>query len=616
MIRRTALLLAALLMAGCASPGGQPSPSPTPTPIAATPQPTTPVVARPMVRDFCWPFLMDQFGHDGPAAMAAEVMAGTITIKPFAPFALPADPTWSEAPYEAHRTWRFNYHSLRWLLPLLVTGGETGDAAMLDTAARLLRDWVESNPREASPDEMAWDDHAAAWRALVFACAAEPIGNPAWLTAAMETHAAALMDVDFRAVAGNLALNQDAGLLLMGCLIDRPTWVEAAIGALVPHVTESVDVEGVSNEQSVQYHRYNLLNYRRVLSYLDWCELRLPDVEGRIARMSEFLAYAADPLGRLLQIGDSIIVPAQDIGDPATRYTATGGKTGEPPAERLRVYEGGYAFLRSGWGQEEISYFGETLVAFRFGPARALHGHADHGAPILVSHGSRLLVDPGSKTLLAGAERDWVMSRDAHNLVVIDGRNWVATAGAPLQTACNDGTRFQGTVAGDGYGGATVRRTIAFDATARVTLLVDEVRQHSNTTPIATRALFHTAAGATISIDGDEALITPPDGPGRLLLRSLLPGTTPSVIRGSRDPLQGYVVDEDRLVEAPVLSLAQRTVRPRWMTLLVPYAVEAPEIRVVRVVGGADWLVELVIDGRTLRFDAAGTDCGVTPLTP
>ena len=52
------------------------------------------------------------------------------------------------------------------------------------------------------------------------------------------------------------------------------------------------------------------------------------------------------------------------------------------------------------------------------------------------------------------------------------------------------------------------------------------------------------------------------------------------------------------------------------MTLLAPYAIEAPEIRVVRVVGGADWLVELVIDGRTLRFDAAGTDCGVTPLTP
>ena len=160
-----------------------------------------------------------------------------------------------------------------------------------------------------------------------------------------------------------------------------------------------------------------------------------------------------------------------------------------------------------------------------------------------------------------------------------------------------------------------MRRTIAFDATACVTLLVDEVRQHSSTAPIATRALFHAAAGATITIEGDEALITPPDGPGRLLVRSLLPGATASVIRGGRDPLQGYVVDEDRLVEAAVLSLAQRAVRPRWMTLLVPYAIEAPEIRVVRVVGGTDWLVELVIDGRTLRFDAPATDCGVR-LTP
>ena len=607
-LRRGLLVaLVALSLGACLAPAT--STPPTPTPLPEQPAATLPVVTRPMNRDFCWPFLMDQFGHDRPGTMADEVMAGTITIEPFAPFPLPADPTWTEAPYEGHRTWRFNYHSLRWVLPLLLIGSETGDRAMLDEAGRLLRDWVETNPRAGAPDEMAWDDHAAAWRALVFACAVEPIGKPVWLTTAMERHADALMDIDFRAVAGNLALNQDAGLIVMGCLLDQLDWIGSAISSLIPHVTESVDADGVSNEQSIQYQRYNLLNYRRVLSYVDWCARDLPEVEQRIDRMDDFLAYATDPLGRLLQIGDSIIVPAQDIGDPATRYVATAGAAGEAPTERLKIYPGGYAFLRSGWGEGVTRFKDETLFAFRFGPGRALHGHADHGAPILVSHGSRLLVDPGSKTLLDGDARDWVMSRDAHNAVVIDGRSWVASAGAAITTTCNDGRRFLGTVSGDGYGGATVSRTIAFDAEARVALLVDEVRQHDRRDALAARALFHAEAGATISIDGERATVTPASGEGRLLILSLTPGATATVIRGATDPLQGYVVDENRLVPAPVLSLARREVGPQWMTLILPYHdARLPVVVIERVRSGADWEVQLRLDGEPLRF-AAATDC-------
>lgn len=607
MRRAAAAVLIAVLLGGCAP---HTSRQPAGTPYDPTPMPTTPVVDRPIDRDFCWPFLMEQFGHTRPGEMADEVMAGTITIDPFPPFALPADPTWSETPYEGHRTWRFNYHSLRWILPLLLVGSGTGDAAMLGEAERLLRDWVETNPRGAAPDEMAWDDHAAAWRALVFACAVEPLGAPAWLIGAMEAHAEALMDIDFRAVAGNLALNQDAGLLLMGCLIDRPTWIEAALRALVPHVAESVDEEGVANEQSIQYHRYNLLNYRRVLSYVGWCDRSLPEVEARVARMSEFMAHAADPLGRLLQIGDSIVVPVEDLGDPLTRYVATNGLHGEPPATRLRVYPAGYAFLRSGWGSER-GFGDETLMAFRFGPARILHGHADHGAPILVSHGSRLLVDPGSKTLLEGEARDWVMSREAHNLVTIDGRSWVASAPAPMTTICNDQRRFLGTVEGDGYGGATVRRTIAFDADARIALLVDEVRQTSGTAAVTARSLFHAEAGASIEIDGSRATITPAAGSGRLLIVELLAGAEAQVTSGQVAPRQGWVVREAALVPAPTLTLARTAVRPRWMTLLVPYAVSAPMVVVERVVGGADWSVELTVDGRPLRFDAHASDCGL-----
>ena len=46
--------------------------------------------------------------------------------------------------------WLFNYHALRWVLPLLQAGRETrADAAYRTRASFLLKDWLASNPRSS-----------------------------------------------------------------------------------------------------------------------------------------------------------------------------------------------------------------------------------------------------------------------------------------------------------------------------------------------------------------------------------------------------------------------------------------------------------------------------------
>ena len=74
---------------------------------------------------------------------------------------LPTNPTWREQPFNGDLNWLFNYHALRWVLPLLQAGRDTGDPAYTDSgrvpAEGLARD--QSAVQHRAPP-MAWNDMA------------------------------------------------------------------------------------------------------------------------------------------------------------------------------------------------------------------------------------------------------------------------------------------------------------------------------------------------------------------------------------------------------------------------------------------------------------------------
>ena len=84
----------------------------------------------------------------------------------------------------------------------------------------------------------------------------------AWVRDALRTHGAVLADPAFYVDHGNHALNQSRGLLAAGCILGRRDWQRLAARRIAALLAESVDRQGVTNEQSVYYQLYNLEAYR------------------------------------------------------------------------------------------------------------------------------------------------------------------------------------------------------------------------------------------------------------------------------------------------------------------------------------------------------------------
>ena len=194
--------------------------------------------------DPCWHRRRPGVVHDGPAAgrgvqlrhrrpwrwlKADRIMARHLQLGTHPDWILPVNPTWREQPFNADLNWLFNYHALRWLLPLLQAGRDTGDTTYTARAEFLLKDWLASNPSvpvcheaglERHGDRVPGDPSWPVRRAIS--------GRPSWLLAGLKTHGTALADPKFYVWHGNHALNQVIGLVDVACVLANATWKTVA----------------------------------------------------------------------------------------------------------------------------------------------------------------------------------------------------------------------------------------------------------------------------------------------------------------------------------------------------------------------------------------------------
>ena len=319
------------------SPGATPPPD-GPSIVATTTAPP---------REACAPL-----GND-----AAALMADRYTFHPHATVRLPHDPTWAENPLK-DGNWQYQFHSLRFLRTLIGAWRDTGDIAYRDRAIELLRDWLADNPRTGSPSPYSWNDHSTAWRAMTMACVAEAIGLPDWLASGLRLHGTTLADPDFYVRVGNHALNQAIGLLDVGCVLGRADWMTLARSRIATLVTTSVDAEGVSNEQAVEYQAYNQRYYTAAGRRLQECGLTRPSGFDRVPKMTTFLVHATLPNGEYETIGDTAPVVS----------SFPGRSTGSRPSTNRVIYRNaGWAFARTGWGTARpVSYTHLTLPPSRW----------------------------------------------------------------------------------------------------------------------------------------------------------------------------------------------------------------------------------------------------------
>ncbi len=543
--------------------------------------------------------------YDTPAkalVMADRIMARHLQLGTHPDWILPVDPTWREQPFDGDLNWLFNYHALRWLLPLLQAGRDTGSTAYTTRASFLLKDWLASNPRSSTATKMAWNDMATGFRASVMACATRDLGTPSWLITGLRAHGTALADPSFYVWQGNHALNQVIGLVDVGCVLVNATWKSTALTRMAALIAESVDAEGVTNEQSVGYQMYNWYHYERARRHLTACNLAVPSAFARVTKMPEFLAYATGPDGKYVQLGDTDLQVAKPIPDTYAEFAATAGASGPKPPALIRRYAAGYLFARSGWGDTR-PFAGETLITMRFGPGLKLHGHMDGQSLTLTSLGRRLLVDPGKYTYTPGAWKDWFESRAAHSVVVVDGLTYDARLATSFGSVAKSNAYYV-SMTNTGYPGVANRRRVVWSR-ATDYLIVDDVLSSSVTRTF--RQTWHLARGSAPTISGNR-LDTRFTGTNIAVVQ-LLGKPSLRILTGKTSPIQGWVSEAYNVkFSAPVLQASVSARAARFLTLLVPYTGTKPVIagRIVSLTS-AGYVVDVTIGTHTERVTLASS---------
>jgi hypothetical protein len=115
-------------------------------------------------------------------------------------------------------------------------------------------------------------------------------------------------------------------------------------------------------------------------------------------------------------------------------WAGSGGTLGTVPDRRVSLYQAGYAFGRSGWGEGSRPFSQESFYSLRYGPGRQLHGHEDHTSLTYVARGRDILIDGGHPGYVNGVWRVWARSEFAHNVMTVPTAKPLLTANAKLSS--------------------------------------------------------------------------------------------------------------------------------------------------------------------------------------
>ncbi len=270
-------------------------------------------------------------------AIADEIMAGQLTIAPFA--AVTVDPNqdgdvnWAMNPF-GNPTWGQDFRSGGWIEDLVaayLAGGPEASAYQA-RAKQLAAGWLRALPPSGRDPQ-------------TLVCIAQAFPGQAWINDQIPP------TVDYYAAhwmgAWNHGLMQDIKLLRIGCGYppgafggDALRWRQTAVAQLTdafePNpLGPAIDPQGAVNEQATLYENFVYTLWQTALPALAACGDQLPGwITARIAKLPAFLGSATEPDGDLVQIGDSY------VERPAT--SAHGSAL-------VSVYpQAGYVFGRSG----------------------------------------------------------------------------------------------------------------------------------------------------------------------------------------------------------------------------------------------------------------------------
>ena len=230
---------------------------------------------------------------------------------------------------------------------------------------------------------------------------------------------------------GNWRAMEMAGLahiaMLFPFLREADEWGKRAFAVLEAELDNQIYADGFQFELSTNYHDVVIVNYHRVFATARAMGYAVPEgLAKKLLRLFELDIHVTCPDGRYPDLNDggrSSLAYWCSIGlnyfpdHPAIRYFATEGREGRPPAyTSIALPYAGLAFMRTGWGKEDLWCF------FDGGDFGRGHQHEDKLNVLLSAYGKNLLLDAGNYAYDNSDMRRFVLDTRSHNCALVDER--------------------------------------------------------------------------------------------------------------------------------------------------------------------------------------------------
>src|SRR5579864_2210437 len=553
-------------------------------------------------------------------AQADQLLANKYAFSGFPTATLPANLTWKEDPFH-NPSWALKLHQMYWTEPLWYAYVTTGQAKYKDRYVALLQSWYSKNPQSNPPSIWSWSQHGVAIRSMVISCALQRGITYSWTRTMAQQHAAKLMQSSFYLQTGNRALDQDIGLLDLGCApYGTSSWKTTAVSRMNSWATHDVDSQGVSQEQS---DGYNLYVYKRLDlagRALARCGISSGTVSSQDQKMVDFIANAETPQGYTINFGDTgtTRIP-YDFNNRASPFdwVSSNGAPGStmPTLPLYAIYGAGYAFFRSSWG-DTGTVADQTHIMVRFGAGRANHGHEDAGEVTLEAYGNKLLLDSGGPYIYDDTNpyRQYFESERANNEVTIDQIPMRPDLWAYDKGESHDANMDFISVMHLKYKSVTTWRRVLYDRRLNVMLVDDSVVCYG---PVAFRQNWHLRKDAVVHW-GYGGFYTTSSG-SNVTISQLIGGKTQVVHSGATNPIQGWVTEgSNSKYAAPVVQVTFVGRSTRYLTMIVP----SPAGSTLRTattsnlsVSANGYSVDITVGGMTDHVDVSQTSAALTVLS-
>ncbi len=437
----------------------------------------------------------------------------------------------------------FRLHSLTFLNTLTETYRDSGDIAYAKKAREIALRWL--NTRGTPDDSPAWHGHATALRTgmLSYLCSAgfTPEDD---VKVALREHADHLAREENYEGAWNHGLDQNIALLRASRALREPGYADIASVRLEEAATQYVDEQGVVSEQAPHYAVYVHKLLGVAIDELTKSGLPISAALRRRDRIPAFLTWATRPDGHVVQVGDSLLrQPPDDIAADLEVHSATSASL-TSPASRHMVYDDGWAFIRSGWGETRPA-IEESHLTVRYGTFRRIHGHRDHTSILWFAGGRPILEDPGFSGYGDKAVREYEQGESSHSVVSLTGAGSYAwSRGTDLRQHSTVAGLLPSDelhlmhLAGAPYKGVNRTRSIAYWPALDVLLVRDAIAASSVIRAHQTWQFGASFDTADFSDDRQSAVLE--DTRGKVFIRQYLATDEAISHRGSVEPMAGW----------------------------------------------------------------------------